>query len=167
MISFPFIPPSSGRVALVSLRVSIPVGMNGSVRQLRHCFDASLSSMPSRMRCVVCLDASRSCLSGSDRYLPSVSPSFCYDPFCSLLQVSVPLLGQHAGSVAVQGTVLRGHPGDSTPATVVSLWPWSGDTGATPVWLRAVPRAEKGVIVLETAAAELELQVSINCQQIQ
>jgi len=99
---------ANSRQALVSLRVSIPVGMHGVV--------------------------------------------------------SVPLLGRPAASVAVQGIVLRGGLGDSgTPAATASLWPWAGDTGPHTAWLRAVPRAEHGKIVLETAAAELELQVSINC----
>ena len=80
--------------------------------------------------------------------------------------VSVPLLGQPAGSVTVQASIVRGYPDNTTPPpSMITLWPEAAtsNTDPTPVWLRAAPRVEQEVVVLETAAAVLELQASVNC----
>eukprot|EP00035_Acanthoeca_spectabilis_P005666 m.116217 g.116217 ORF g.116217 m.116217 type:complete len:1058 (-) comp13125_c0_seq1:126-3299(-) len=93
-------------------------------------------------------------------------------PVGALGSIAVPLLGRPQSSLSLDGAVLRVTQGEPSRTTVepTALWPWRdvavSGAGSVAPWLRAPPQVdvERDVIVIETAAAELELTLWGKCE---
>jgi len=81
--------------------------------------------------------------------------------------VYVPFLEHSVSAALVEEVKLGAGDGTKSPTMTHVLWPPTDSDAkgpdSRPVWLRATPRIERGMVVLEMKAAELQLRVSITC----